>query len=257
MHARKNRLSTIESILEDKGRLSVKEIQDQFHISTATAYRDIRMLEDTNRGHCVNGGIVKYQLPRMLHADKPYYEKMGLNANEKERIAQTAAGMVCPGMSIFLDSSTTVFFMCKYLMNLQDVRIITNDIRIASALSDSPGLSIYVSGGMLRKNYYTLIAASSSSALDGITADIAFMSCDAVTAEHGCMITNGNEVAIKKQIIDISVDHVLLCDHTKFNKTAFMSFSSVMSFSKIIVGKELEESIVKKYRKKGLTLTIV
>lgn len=251
------RLQQIENILDLQNQISIEELQERFRISKATVYRDLKFLEDRGRIQVVRGRVGRVSHPNLIYDDQPYYEKTNLNTEEKKRIAKAACRMIRPGMTIFLDSSTTVFAMCSQIAMMRNIRVVTNDIRIASTLIDAPGVSIFVSGGDLRKNYYTLICHSTNRMLADITADIGFVSCDAITKEHGCMITNGDEVPIKKQILEISVRRILLCDHAKFNRTAFMSVAPVDSFDEILVGREISDEIFASFKKSGVELTRV
>lgn len=251
------RYKQIEEILTDKGHISVMELQQSFQISKATAYRYMHFLEKCGRARIVRGGISQVSHPSFIHYEQPYYEKIGVNTVEKNRIATEACKLIKPGMTIFLDSSTTVYAMCAKIAHMYDIRVITNDIRIAASLIDAPGVSIFVSGGNLRKNYYTLTSHISNCLLSSVTADIGFLSCDAITPEHGCMIVNADEIPIKKQIIDISMQRILLCDHTKFNRTAFMSFASIHEFDSIIVGNEISNELCFQFKKANYDLTII
>ena len=254
---RTERYRMIESIVNEKQLISISDLTEALNASKATVYRDLKELDRLGRVQAIRGGAAKAEYLDSISADRPYDEKTTLNAEEKARIAHAACGMLEPGMTIYLDSSTTVYHMCDELAAMQDIRVITNDVHIAARLSNAPGISVYVSGGYLRKNYYTLTSFTGETFLNQLTANITFASCDAITAERGCMITNSDEVSIKKQMLAIASKRVLLCDHSKFNHTAFVTFAPLEEIDHIIVGRELPEGVCSRFEEKGVTLMLV
>ena len=251
------RYRSIEEMLEKKEVVSVSEIEKALNISRATIYRDIKELSQSGALQIVRGGISKWNSPSLLLEESIYSDKLRKNTEEKARIAEYAASLIDCSKTIFLDSSTTVFEMCPFIKQKKDLLIITNDVRIAAEFSTSPGISVYVLGGWLRPNYYTLRDRSYKKVLADISIDLAFFSCDAITPQRGCMITNDDEVLLKKEIISISSHNYVLSDHSKFNKTAFMAFSALDAFDKIISGIELDEEYAENFHVKGINLVLV
>lgn len=145
--------------------------------------------------------------------------------------------------------------MNKYLIHANGIRVITPDVMIASELSSFEGIEVFVLGGKLRKGYYTLTGSFAINNLVGIQFDTAFLSCDAINISNGCMLTNMEEVELKKKIIVSSRETVVLCDHTKFDKSSFMSYCTIDQVDHLIVGNKLDEDIYIKYANRGVNIT--
>lgn len=241
------RYQKIESLLAEHSVMSVADLQRSLDTSRATIYRDLRSLSETGRIQLIRGGAALPSYPNPIKDDEPYAEKLRRNTAEKTRIAQRACSFVQPGMSVFLDSSTTVFEMCEGLRLIPGIQIITNDLRIAMNLHNAPDISVLVTGGFVRHDYYTLTTHTPSQFLQDLAADICFFACDAISPNHGCMITNSDEIPIKREMLSISSRHVLLCDHSKFNRTALCSFAPISDIHAIIVGEELSQSVRQEY----------
>lgn len=236
------RYRLIEQLVGSHELVTIEQLQHKLGVSRATVYRDAHALDSQGRAQIVRGGIARVRPPEPISNDQPYEEKTRLNAAEKERIAAAAARMIKNGMTVLLDSSTTVFGVCAGLKRVRDVCVITNDIRIAAALTGYTNLSVFVIGGVLRQHYYTLLTQTTGDSLDKVTADIGFFSCDAFTAEHGCMITNSDEIYTKKKMLELCMQRVLLCDHSKLGRTAFMSFAPISEMDRIIIGQETPDA---------------
>lgn len=239
------RYKMIESMLDQKGMMGISDIVEALRVSRATAYRDLKDLSKLGKIELVRGGAAKVKYS--MTYDRPYTEMRNQNTVEKGRIADEACEFVKPDMTVFLDSSTTVLLMCEKLCSIPRLQIITNDVKIATEFHAAPNITVYVTGGMIRKGYHTLTSFMNNKFLDGMMADAVFLSCDAINIENGGMVTNSEEVYIKQAMLNISNKRYFLCDHTKFNTTAFISFSKLNIADKIITGVELSDEIYFQY----------
>ena len=93
--------------------------------------------------------------------------------------------------------------------------------------------------------------------LQHLSADISFMACDAITIDRGCMITNSDEIPIKKEMLSISRKHILLSDHSKFGKTAFCCFAPVSEINLIICGNETPDEHLQEITDSGINIVAV
>ena len=241
------RYAQIENLLSRKEAIGISEICSRLHVSRATIYRDIKDMASSGNVRLVRGGIAKPNVHTSLVEESAHSEKIHTNTEEKMRLAEAAVQKVRPGSAVFLDSSTTVFHMCRHLKKFDSLFLITNDLKIAGEFTTSPNITVYVLGGKLRHNYYTLSDHSFENDLRDISIDTAFLSCDAFDIPHGCMITNEDEVPLKKYIINRAASAYLLCDHSKYDHSAFISFSDARRFANILTGKELSEELRQKY----------
>ena len=251
------RYQKIESLLAQHSVLSISELQAALNTSRATIYRDLKNLDDAGRIQIVRGGATLSSYPNLIKIDEPYSKKVQLNTEEKKRIAHYATSLVKPGMTIVLDSSTTVFEMCRDLLHIPNLQIITNDLRIATEMRNGEKISVFVTGGFVRPNYYTLSNYMHDDFLQHLSADISFMACDAITIDRGCMITNSDEIPIKKEMLSISRKHILLSDHSKFGKTAFCCFAPVSEINIIICGNETPDEHLREITDSGINIVTV
>ena len=251
------RLNRIEKLLRAENMLSATELQETLGVSRATIYRDLKYLSDCGTVKLVRGGATLPQYNNLIVDDEPYAKKIKQYQEEKERIAYRASEYVSPRMTLFLDSSTTVYKMCDHLKKIEDLHVITNDLKIAIELRGEPNVTVFVVGGQLRRTYYTTTIYNQNQCLQGISADICFFASDAININNGFMITNSEESLVKEHMLGISNKHIALCDHSKFEKTAFCSFAPIESADIIITGKELPEELQEKYSKENTELILV
>ena len=73
--------------------------------------------------------------------------------------------MVDEGEAIALDSSTTAYYLALELRTKKELVVVTNGLLIAAALADAPGISVLVTGGMLRLHAMSLVGDLGADAL--------------------------------------------------------------------------------------------
>lgn len=234
---------------------SIQQLAQEVGVSVATIRRDLQALAAEKQIRLTRGGA-KHVLAST--AQEPAYSvKGGLNSDEKLRIAQAACKLVHPGETILLDTGTTVFQMTAGLRNMENITVVTNDVRIAAELAMCPGIQLCVLGGMVRKGHYTTTGFWTQQELDSLHVDHLFLSCDAVDAVAGCSITNGEEIQIKQQMINASNECTLLADHSKFESIAFMRFCPIDRIQTIITDAAVDPKIVKNYESIGVHMMVV
>ena len=231
---------------------SINELATMLNTSPATIRRCFKQLEEEKLVESIRGGVVLASTASVL--EQPYTEKRQRNAEEKVRIAQAACKYVNPNDSIFLDSSSTVYEMCAGLRKMQGLKISTNDVLIAGALNSQEDCTVMVTGGTLRKGYYTLTGLFAQENIQQIHVDTYFTGVDAVTLGGDFMITNTEEVDIKRYLMAHANQCIVLCDHEKFNCAAFLQLWDYTQVDAVITGKELGDELFRKYTELGMNL---
>ncbi len=249
------RLRRIRERVEEASFCSLAELCETFGISRATARRDLQALAEANRVRLLRGGAAS--VADGTSYDPPYKLKQSLHREEKARIAVEAARLVHEGETVLLDSGTTALAIAERLRSARDVTVATNDVRIAAALSDAPGVAVTVIGGSLRKGYYATLGYFAELALEQLRADVAFLGVDAIDAERGLMVSNAEEMPVKKRFLAAAKRTVIVCDHTKFETASFLRLCPLADADLILTGRELDEALLPKYAEAGARIRLV
>lgn len=142
------------------------------------------------------------------------------NISEKCDIAKKAAGMIQDGEVIFLDQSSTSFYLARELMNKSSVTVVTNNIEILMLLSGTE-LRVLSSGGYLSsENRNCLIGGDAQDIFSQIHADHLFFSVKAISEEGAVMDCSREEIIVRNVMLRNSRSRVLLCDSSKFGQRA-------------------------------------
>ena len=203
--------------LETSRQATVSRLSRLLFASPATIRRDLAILAENGYLQRVRGGAVCKLEENM---DVPLYLRMNRDIQEKSRIGKAAGKLLKDGMTLFLDSSTTVSHMCAEIVKHRGITVITNNVGVFTGLMDAPNVRTIFCGGEVYLGAYTF----SQNALDmirGYYADMMFFSCAGVSAENQISDKEERVVAMKQEMLRNSREKVLLCTGSKLGATAY------------------------------------
>ena len=203
----------ILKLLGKQKSITVKELCNALYASPATIRRDLSTLEEAgllrrSHGGAVLNEIFPDQIPVTLRANK--------NITEKKRIAAKASALVQPGDTIFVDASTTTFYMANYLRTVQDITVITNNPHLSIALAECH-IRNYCTGGQMLNDSVACFGSWAERCVRSIRADKFFFSargiCDGVITD-----SSKNECDIKRAMMECSRHSYFCCGSEKQGK---------------------------------------
>lgn len=149
--SQKLRQEQILHILEARGFVTVKYLIKALQYSSATINRDLNAMQDAGLVKRSYGGV---EAAKRSHLP-PFPQRQLYMKKEKRRIAEAAAALVKDGDTVFLNGGTTVQHMAPFLIHKKNVRVITNNMRLAIELADS-SLEVICLGGRITERPYLL-----------------------------------------------------------------------------------------------------
>lgn len=250
---KEERLKKIISLVEAKDVVLIQSLVEEVGASVATIHRDINELADGGYIEKIWGGVRSCR-KEMSH--EPSYDAKGrMNAEEKKRIGQRAYEMIESGSNILLDSGSTCLELAKKLTCRTDLRIVTNDLRIALEFATNKNNnSVVLAGGFLRSDYFSFYGSFCEEILKQIHVPRVFMGADAIDFEHGIMSYTPDDIRVKQIMISNADEIVLLCDHTKFDVAAYLKIDSLANVDRIITGRELDDDRFNIISEKGIVI---
>jgi DeoR family fructose operon transcriptional repressor len=153
--------------------------------------------------------------------EMPYNIKRHEMVDEKDRIAQEALRYVKDGDTFILDAGSTTYALAMLLNTKARVTVVTNDLKIATKLSENPNINTICTGGVARTSVYSLQGTLTESFIKDIKVDKTFLGADAINQDGVISNVNIEEVAIKKAMIKAADQTILLADSSKFTKSGF------------------------------------
>lgn len=177
--------------------------------------------------------------------------------DEKRRIAQAARSLISPNETLFLSGGTTVNEFSKTLYDISPLYIATNDLMSAVELSHFNNVDLMVLGGSLRKNHFSLNGYFTENMISQIHADKAFIGVDAVDFDTGFMNFSVEEIQPNKMMIKASREVIILCDHSKFNKVAFVNICKFEDVDLVITDKSASGETLERLKELNVEVMVV
>jgi DeoR/GlpR family transcriptional regulator of sugar metabolism len=198
--------------LRSGGPASVTDLSAKLDVSPATIRRDLVKLEEDGLLTRVHGGAVADE------GDQPFAEVAEVRVAEKDAIAARAAEMVADGQSVLLDIGTTAYRLARQLHGRR-LTVITSNLVVYEELADDEGIELVLLGGMVRREYRSLVGFLTEDNLRQLHADWLFLGTSGVRPGGQVMDTTVVEVPVKRAMIKASERTVLLADTAKFPGT--------------------------------------
>ncbi len=226
------------------GYVEAKALADELGVDTSTIRRDLDALERAGQAQRTHGGA--RPVPGAT-AKLPYTMKEGERRTEKAAIGETAARRVRDGETVILDSGSTTFEVARALRDHTGLTVITNDLRIATYIAETPGTRLLVTGGELLGSVFTLVGDRAIAFLSAYTADWAFLGADAVDVAAGVTNMNTLEVPLKRAMITAAGRALVVADSSKFGRRALAKVAGLDEIGGVITDAELDPEIARQF----------
>ncbi|WP_003540505.1 DeoR/GlpR family DNA-binding transcription regulator [Desulfotomaculum nigrificans] len=248
------RRNYIMDILRKEGKVEIDSLAVKLGVSPMTVRRDLAILEEQGVAYRTHGGAV---LHNGLVGEVPYTHKETSHIEEKRRIGQEAATLIKDGQVIILDSGTTTREIVRGIKNLNDLTVITNDLKIALELSETTDFKVFCTGGLVQNRLGAMLGSTGENFLAGIRVDITFLGASAIDLKWGMTSPNLDKASMKKKMMAAADRVVLVADHTKFGKKSFAQIAPVEEVDLLITDRGLDQSVLKQIIKLGVQTRVV
>ena len=115
---------TILNLLPEKASITLKELENHLYCSRITIQRDLVELENKGLLNRVHGGAT---LKNFDLANYGHDKRLLIQSDRKKKIAKKAISLIKSDMYIFLDASSTSYFLSEHIFP-DNVRIVTSGI---------------------------------------------------------------------------------------------------------------------------------
>jgi DeoR/GlpR family transcriptional regulator of sugar metabolism len=236
-------------------RLSVRvsELSKIFSVTEETIRRDLEKLEKDNLLMRSHGGAVRIDEEQ---GETSYLEREITNAAEKKAIARQAIQCIESDDQIVLDASTTAWYMAKELPDMP-LTVLTNSIKVAIELSKKEQIKVISTGGILLSQSLSYVGPLAERSLNMYHVNKVFLSCKGVHMEHGLSDFNEMQALLKKQMMEIADEVILMADSSKFGTRAFSHIATLSKIDKIITDYKIDIKTKNQLEEKNIDLTIV
>lgn len=199
--------------LRADGPATVTALAQRLGASEATVRRDLSQLDDEGLLRRVYGGAAPID-----GRDDPFVDVAEVRVAEKDAIASRCAELVHDGETVLLDIGTTAHRVARQLRG-RSLTVVTSNLAVYEELADDTSIELVLLGGMLRREYRSLVGFLTEDNLRQVHADRLFLGTSGVRPGGQVMDTTVVEVPVKRAMIAASDQVVLVADADKFPGT--------------------------------------
>ena len=234
----------ILDLLNENGKILVKDLSKEFNVSESMIRKDLKVLERKNLLRRTYGGAISINESGIKI--KSFSNRIIENIDLKETVAKKAFEQLSDNDTIFLDSSTTSFMIAKLIVqNNMNLNVITNMFEISSLITTELATKFIFIGGDYDPYVGGTIGSHAIEQIKNYRCNKAFIGCTGVDLRDGTISTAKSEdAATKKAITNISDKLFLVMLNEKFERNGAFKFSNLLDFYGIITDKLPDESII-------------
>jgi DeoR/GlpR family transcriptional regulator of sugar metabolism len=255
------RRSLILDEVRRRGGVRVNELTRKLGVSDMTVRRDLDALARQGVLEKVHGGAVPV-VEASTH--EPGFEaKSGLELTAKEDIAKAAAELVAPGSAIALSGGTTTYALAHHLVDVPDLTVVTNSVRVADVFhvaqrtaGPRQGAATVVLTGGVRTPSDSLVGPVADQAIAALHFDVLFLGVHGISAEAGLSTPNLAEAETNRRLVQSARRVVVVADHTKWGVVGLSSFATLEQVDTLVTDAGLPEAARAEIAEHLLRLTV-
>jgi DeoR family transcriptional regulator of aga operon len=248
------RLAAMLNLLQQSGSVSVEDLSNKLDISLVTVRRDLQILEQRGLLRRTHGGAESLQalFYEPFRDDRSFQAQVGSFAEEKRRIGRAAAALIRPGDTIALTPGTTTTEVIRSLPLNSNITVVTNTVNVAMELSKRKDLHVFVTGGYLRGDWFSLVGPTAAQSLKDVVISLMFIGSDGIDAGWGPTCFSSDEADLNGTMAKHARRKVAVADHSKFGIIGAWRICPTQDLNMLITDSGATEEMIEPFQKLGI-----
>jgi DeoR family transcriptional regulator, glycerol-3-phosphate regulon repressor len=229
MSANPRQLQLLHTV-QDQGSVTVERLAESLGVTLQTVRRDVQKLADEGLLTRFHGGV---RVPSSTVENIAHLQRVQLNAPEKNRIARTIAAVIPNDCSLILNIGTTTEAVARALLEHTGLRVITNNLNVASILSANSQSEVIVVGGVVRGRDQGIVGEAAVDFIRQFKVDIAVIGISGIEADGTLRDYDYREVKVAQTIISHAREVWVAADTSKFNRPAMVEVGQLAQIDRL------------------------
>ena len=250
------RFNAILKRLRQEGTVTVELLGAELGASMVTIRRDLDRLEHDGLLQRTHGGAVSIEplFYEPFKNDRSFQAHLGKFSEEKRRIGRAAAALIEKGDTIALTPGTTTLEVIRGLPLNQNITIVTNTVNIAMELSKRKDLDVFVTGGHLRGDWFSLVGPTAIQSLQSMLIHTLFIGADGIDDAWGASCLSSDEANLNSAMVKLSRRRIAVVDHSKFAKVAGWRICHTSDLHMLITDTKATDEMIEPFQRAGVTV---
>jgi DeoR family glycerol-3-phosphate regulon repressor len=233
------RQERILEMVRRRGFVSIDALARAFEVTPQTIRRDINQLCELELLRRYHGGA---GLPSSVE-NLAYQTRQVLWQGEKQAIARAVAEQIPDEASLFINIGTTTEEVAKALMGHRGLRVITNNLNVASIMSSKPDFEVIVAGGLVRTRDRGIVGEATTDLIGQFKLDFGIIGISGIDADGTLLDFDYREVRVARAIMENSRQVFLVADHTKFGRNAMVRLGHLRQLTGVFTDRAPPQAI--------------
>lgn len=233
---RNERLSRINEVLSEKGTMKVLDLAKEMNVTPETMRKDLDELQAHGlviRSH----GEVR---PNKSEIEVPLYMRQSDNLAKKQVVAQKAISRIEDGMTVFLDSGSTLLSAVDSLRSKKDLTLVVNSMPLAQAVVELHFRVLFL-GGVLLEGMQRTEGFFTEMMLDQIHLDLAIIGTCGIRNARGFGVYKDGEIGLLRKVVSNADATIVVMDNTKFEESTSFQYCRFDEVDALITNKLSDE----------------
>jgi len=247
---REERHASIVKLVGQRGFMSIDALAQHFNVTPQTIRRDINELSDQDLVSRYHGGA---GLGSSVE-NTAYTTRQVQQLTEKQRIARLCAQHIPNDSSLFINIGTTNEEVARALLKHSRLRVITNNLQVASILCENTSVEVIITGGVVRPLDRAIVGEAASDFVSQFRVDFGIIGISGIDADGSLLDFDYREVRVSQAIIENSRQVFLVADHTKFERKPMVRLGDVGMLDAFFTDKAPPQSVLDQIEKHDVRL---
>lgn len=250
------RHQAILKIIQENGRITLREIQENFSVSVDSARRDLKILEEKGKLKRTHGGAIQI-FPRGMTIPKAFTHReiTNIKANYMA-IALKAVSLIEKHDVVHITGGSVGYFMVQNLPKDLPMTIVTNSIVLADVLRHYDNVTTIMVGGVLNSKGH----CKDQLAIDMVEKmrfDKAFITSGSISVNFGASINTTASVGLIRAFMKASTQKIGLYPNEKIERDTVHQICPIDAFDTLITDWFVIPENLEKLRETNLELILV
>ncbi|WDE11374.1 DeoR/GlpR family transcriptional regulator [Thalassomonas haliotis] len=247
-----SRQAKIVEMVKEQGFVTIEHFVNFFKVTPQTIRRDLNQLAEQNQIRRHHGGAGLDSSTE----NTSYNTRKISQLEEKQRIAQAVVSHIPDHASLFINIGTTTETIARALLNHQGLQVVTNNLNVASILSNKEDFNVIIAGGMVRSRDGGIVGEATRDFIGQFKMDYGIIGISGIDGDGSLLDFDYQEVRIAQAIMENSRNVFLAADHSKFGRSAMVRLGNIKQADRLFTDRKPVKNILNILKEHNVCLDV-
>jgi DeoR/GlpR family transcriptional regulator of sugar metabolism len=245
----------LDRVLENDT-VTIKELAADFGLTEMSLRRDLNALAEAGQISRVRGGATR---PRSTLTPRRYQDVEQRHGAAKTRIARAATSLFDDATTVFFYSGSTVARVAEALEEDQrdHLTVVTPSVPVINTVTTWNAPHLVAVGGLYLPAYMTFVGPQAVESLRTISADVAIVGCDGLTAAEGLTTPHHLVAEIGTVLIERAQKTIVVADSSKIGRRGFTPIAASSAVDVLVTDGDADPQELQALRDTGVEIIVV